>query len=320
MVLWIVIFVILWLITFLPAWKMLLWLSAYSAGKDSLLDAKFISIFVGYRFIILAPYLWLVIAGEEYLSNLFISIIFGFLLTGFFIAFVRFFLRDKFVSILWQVYARVYDSLLSFYPYSSLVKKVAKLANTNGGRVLDLGAGTGNVSKLLNNYSHLTLVDSSSVMLKKANKKLKSQFNVAVVQSDLEQYVKEYQGDKLDTVIMNNSLYVVENRNSFWQELSNIVKPGAKIIISNSDKTGSIPIIKEHISHKGFVTLLNPRLVTVFIIDQLISSLSSTGTFSFVSYDYLVSETKEYFKATFIERCYGGPVNGVNILFILEKR
>lgn len=267
---------------------------------------------------IIAPYVWLLIAGDEYLSSIIDSFIIGFLVTGLLLAVIRLFFRDNFIKALWQVYARVYDGLLYFYPYQYLISRVAQIANESFPKsVLDLGGGSGNVARLLH-AEKITVVDSSSQMLKKARKKLHDFQGLTIINQDITSFLASAT-DKFDVIVMNNSLYVVEDREKLWEGLHNTLNEGGVVVVSNSDKAGSSSIIKEHISKKGFLSLLRPKLIAIFMVDQLISSLSETGAFSFIPYSTITHETKGLFKPTFVERCYGGEENGVNIIFTLRK-
>lgn len=297
---------------------MLFWLSAYSAGTRRMLTPTFILIFILYRAVIILPYLWLLLAGDQYLSDIIESIIIGFLVTGILLAIVRLVYREKFISLLWQIYAYVYDGLLYFYPYQYLINRVAGLVNEDKPvRVVDLGGGSGNVTRLLT-AKQRTLVDSSSQMIKRAKSRLTHK-DIDFITQDIEEYVSRTQ-EVFDSIVMNNSLYVIQDRKMFWADAHRILSAQGQIIISNSDSEGSLPIIKEHIHHRGFFSLLRPKLLAIFMVDQLINSLSSTGSFSFVSYDTIVEETRGLFDVSFIERCYGGDTNGVNIIVRLNKR
>ena len=78
----------------------------------------------------------------------------------------------------WNLYAFFYDSLRHLLPYQELMARAVKALNIkkDGLRILDAGCGTGNfaefLAKSINHKVCLDAVDASSVMLKRARKKL----------------------------------------------------------------------------------------------------------------------------------------------------
>ena len=70
---------------------------------------------------------------------------------------------------LWGIYAVSYDTILSdFPPYRQLIDDVLRGISPNVGRVLELGAGTGNVTKaLLQRGYTVTALENTPFMLEK---------------------------------------------------------------------------------------------------------------------------------------------------------
>ena len=73
-------------------------------------------------------------------------------------------------------YSKYYDSLYTDKNYkdeSQLIKKIIKKYSSKPVNLLDIGCGTGEYPKLLtSNNLHVTGLDKSSYMIKKAKKKI----------------------------------------------------------------------------------------------------------------------------------------------------
>jgi len=145
-------FGLLWLLTFTPAWFFFGKLVIYSFNlKTSLKSVKFWGCLVVYIFIIILPYLPLFIFGEDF-SGLLSAFIAAALLLAISMPLARIFLAKRIEKILWGIYGYVYDGLRHFYPYTHLVDMAVKRLDVQPeNRVLDLGCGIGNVSELISN-------------------------------------------------------------------------------------------------------------------------------------------------------------------------
>jgi ubiquinone/menaquinone biosynthesis C-methylase UbiE len=319
------VFVLLWLVTFPIAWKTLFYLTGESLRVDkSPLSPRFISVFIFYRFIIAAPYIYLILAGQN-TPGFIRSFAAGILLTGTVFSLLRFFGRDRFVSSLWWVYGYVYDGLRGFYPYQRLVGQVVD--EVGRGSVLELGAGTGNVILELISRGitegRIVATEPGSSMVKRLRNKVvyfQNSKDVEVVQSDAVSYLKTCTSSSFENIILCNVLYAVPDRHELWAELVRVLKPDGKVVVTNSDRSGSWPIIKEHLSRKSIWTLLSPKLLAVFVVDGMISSISKTGAFAFLSEEQIRTELHDYpVVMSSVIRTYGGQKDGVNILFNITK-
>jgi ubiquinone/menaquinone biosynthesis C-methylase UbiE len=314
-----VIFSLLWVGTFFPAWHVLLKLIALSTS-DKKLKPSFFLWFASYQFIMALPYLYLLIFNADSLNGVVKSVIVGMIALGFALSILRFFFAGYVNLVLWYVYGQVYDGLMHFYPYVSLQKLVDEhMSPQKEMTVLDLGCGSGNQTVLLaNDASVVVAVDNSKSMLARLRKKIRGNHEkkVTVIESDLLEYLKSEQSSKFDAISMVNVLYTVTDRALLWRELLRVLKPEGKIVVTNSDKGGSLSIIKEHIKHRGVISLLRPSLVAVFVIDSLISEMAKTGHFNFIAQDKIEAEVKHAGgEFRYITRCYGD----VNILFTVTK-
>lgn len=313
-----VLFAIIWLVTFIPAWKLFLSLLALSASPKGL-GGRFWFRLLAYRLLIIAPYIVLLVAGHEVIPDLVRNVIIGLLVTGALLSVVRFVFRDKIIAFLWWIYGFVYDGLLHYAPYRRLTTAVSDMAAEEqpaAKDILELGCGTGNVIAALKiNFpdAHITGVDSSRSMVKVAHARHGSQM---IMLEDILTFMRRQASGSYDLVIMQNVLYAVNDRDALWSELSRILKDKGKVVITNSDRDGSGSITKEHMRFGKWYELLHPKLLCVGVIDAFISQLSKSGSFHFISEEQIRTEVAGRFLMSKTDRVYGD----VNILFTLEKR
>lgn len=313
-----VVFLGLWAITFLPAWWLLLRLIALSASPRRV-SAEFWGQLIVYRIIIALPYLGLLVYGEGVLPDILKGLVIGVLVAGTLFSVVRLYFRDYLVKTLWWVYGFFYDGLMYFAPYRRLVTQVVNLskhAKPDAKHVLELGCGTGNVLRALaDEYpnSHLTGVDISVSMLRVARKKLPAAY---ILRQDVISFLRQQPDKMYDLVVMQNVLYAIPQRDELWRLLNRVLRQGGAVVVTNSDRPGSSSITREHLKFGKWYELLYPKLLIVGVIDNLISQLSKTGSFHFVSESVLRGETEEYFKQSSSRRVYGD----VNLLFYLSKK
>lgn len=311
-------FVVVWVITFWPAWVVLLKLLALSASPRHV-GARLWSWLIIYRLLIAAPYVVLLVVGSESLPSIIQAFIVGLLVAGLIFSIIRFRYRNKLVTGLWNIYGHVYDGLLQFTPYTRLVSAVIERAvatKPDARFILELGCGTGNVLAALKAQypqAHLVGVDSSGVMLTRASRKV---LDATLHNQDAVTFLETHKDDRqYDLIVLQNVLYAIDDRNKLWTGLERVLSPGGVIVITNSDRSGSWTIVKEHMRYGSWLAFFDIRLVLVGIIDTYISQLSKTGSFDFVSENQLRSETAGLFEMSSTTRCYGG----VNILFHLRR-
>lgn len=307
----------LWLATWYPCWKLMLKLMAMVASPKGL-DTKFWMIFILYRLLIALPYLVLLWFGEEVLGDVLETVIIGFTVMALALSLLRFTVADRIIAALWYVYGFVYDGLLKFYPYRKLIDDVMNMCDAEmkqrPGNILEIGCGTGNVLVELGRHypqAELTGIDISPSMLRIARRKT----NARLEQVDAHAFLSRVQA-KYDLIVLQNSLYAIPDRDKLWPLLLNTLNKNGKIVITNSDKPGSATIIREHLDHASWISLLNPRLVLVGIIDSFISQLSGEGAFDFVPEEKLRHEiTENNGTMSRVKRVYGG----VNVLFSVNR-
>ncbi len=231
------------------------------------------------------------------------------------------------LQLLWSAYARVYDGLLDFYPYRALVDAVVdRLRLTDGLRLLDVGCGTGNVMLEALRRAAITAhgVDAAPAMVVRARRKLATavERRTAVVTcGEAIAALRSMPGGCFDRVCLMNVIYAVPDRESLWRECLRLLAPAGLIVATTSTKTGTLPLIREHLRHAPRWRLASPRLVAVCVFDGLICALAGAGRFAFPAEDVLYAEV---IAAGGVpadgQRTYGGDAEGVNVIFTVRHR
>jgi SAM-dependent methyltransferase len=228
---------------------------------------------------------------------------------------------ERLDQVLWQSYAHLYDGLLDVYAYQDMLQRVATLADCFGRTVLDVGGGTGNVTRALlrAGAAHVTLVDASSNMLGHARRKLANEVvtgQVQIRQGDALAIMASLPAGSVDRISAVNFLYVLPSRIEFFHQARRILAPGGFIIASHTTRPGSGPIVREQFRRGGVRGTLRPRLLGIAAIDLVIDLLANGGRYDFAPVRVLADEAAgEGLPLTrFLGRTYGGKVDGVNEL------
>ncbi len=229
--------------------------------------------------------------------------------------------------VLWKLYGFVYDGLQHFYPYKELIGRVVEESNIeDGDSVLDIGCGTGNIAAFISGKKYAvryTGVDSSRSMIARAKEKIKlySTINGNIIRKDIYDFL--YRTDKkFDVIYIVNVLYALSNRTEFYSLLKKHSSRGARIVITNPDRAGSLQLIMYHLKKDNILNLFRPSLLLVAYFDLLINISYLAGrSYDFTSFDVLKDEAeKAGFHVTYIGRTYGDPVRGVNCLYVLRHK
>lgn len=318
-----VVFVVLWVLTFIPAWYLAIKIAIAVKNKPLKLS-KILFLFVTYEVVIVLPYLS-VLWGVSGDSGLLSALVLALVILACTIQTIRITNIDKLKQVLWTTYSYCYDALLYFYPYQELLEIInnrVEKYSIIGSKIADIGSGTGNLSYEIlgrNNTIELFEVEPNLQMLKRSRKKLKklkSDSIITFVNNNAISFLESIPDKSLDVVVMCNVLYTINDREKFWKLLSNKLKVNGVAIISNSDRGGSKWLVRYHLQHSSFIQLLRPRLIAVGIIDGFINQLSDGNFFRFTSKPDLENEMMaSNLKMLNAERCYGGKKHGVNLLF-----
>ncbi|MCK5027078.1 MAG: methyltransferase domain-containing protein [Candidatus Pacebacteria bacterium] len=165
----------------------------------------------------------------------------------------------------WRRYFRVYDTLLQVRPYKELLDKLVESLDIRGGeKILDAGAGTGNLAILLKNAgADVTVVDFSEEALEIYKKK---DTTATVIVHDLTKRLP-FVDATFDKVVSNNALYNIprEKRLGVFLELKRILKPGGIIVISNIHENAKpfliyVEAVKKTFKEEGFLKVVNTML------------------------------------------------------------
>ncbi|HSE60742.1 MAG TPA: methyltransferase domain-containing protein [Candidatus Saccharimonadales bacterium] len=232
-----------------------------------------------------------------------------------------------FESFLWRVYGYVYDGLLSFYPYKKLINDVAEVTNvSSGAKVLELGCGTGNmlleIGKRHDGVS-LVGVDSSTSMLRMARKKFKqAKLSATFIRCSFDAYLAGVEDGSFDRIVLCNFVYTINpaKRTEFWLEALRVLKPDGQIIIADPESVGQESLIKQHIAYDKWWRLLNPRLISIAIIDSFIDRYIAKGKFELAGAKKITSELNRVGVTTeLVGRTYGTSADGLDFLITATK-
>ncbi len=321
-----VMFVLLYVLTFRLAWRKLADLVVASVTKrHGVISWQFWWKFIEYRLILIAPYVPFVIF-KQHVPTTVNKLLFWWVALMFVMGVLRFVGTNRMTRILWWIYAYMYDGLLNFYPYRNLVRVVVdRMELKDEMSLLELGCGTGNVVAAAIECANVKVVavDNSKAMLRQAKKKLRHKIKsgqVEVVHKDALEYLRSMPDKAFDRISMVNFLYTVPDRTAIWQECIRLLKPYGRIVTTTSTEGGSRPIIQEHLRNSSWLELVSLRLVGVVIVDFFISELAKAGPFHFPKQEQLLLEVESAGGvASQVNRVYGGPDEGVNIVFNVKK-
>ena len=101
-----------------------------------------------------------------------------------------------------------------------------------GGKVVEYGAGSGNVSeRLLPLAGHLTLVEPSGFLIDPLRSRFAASANVAVAAATLEAHAAQTADETFDTVVLVNVLEHIEADRAALANLVRILKPGGHLLV-----------------------------------------------------------------------------------------
>jgi PAS domain S-box-containing protein len=138
---------------------------------------------------------------------------------------------------IWSVYAASYDAVLLHYPdYAALIGKVIDVVPGKDKSVVDLGAGTGNVTKALLGRGHrITAVENSYAMLDRLRSKAFEPDRVQVVKSSIE-HLGALEDHSFDAAVMVNVLYAVDDPLHCLQGINRILKENGVLGFSTTHR------------------------------------------------------------------------------------
>ena len=150
---------------------------------------------------------------------------------------------------LWGVYAVSYDAVLrGFKPYEDLIQDVISGIPARATRVLELGAGTGNVTEklLLRNY-RVTAVENNPFMLDKMReKRLGSNRNLTVLMESVDHTEFDDQRD-FDAVVAVNVAYALDDPPGCFRKVAEALRRGGVFTLSTTHSNTNLDALLEGI-------------------------------------------------------------------------
>ncbi|EKD71806.1 MAG: methyltransferase type 11 [uncultured bacterium] len=190
-------------------------------------------------------------------------------------------------SLLWDIYAKLYDTLNLLEPYQKLHQEVLQSLELKGGeRILDAGCGTGNFEKLLQNKGlnnvKVEALDFSQAMLKRAKRK-NGNHSFNFQHFDINDRLP-FPDNHFDRVVSVNAVYALKEPFSTLQEFYRVLRPGGKILITNPKYCAKIlPIFFEHAKKAKMseILFMLPSLTLIGIFNLFIKLRGAKNVYNF---------------------------------------
>jgi SAM-dependent methyltransferase len=155
---------------------------------------------------------------------------------------------------LWSVYAPSYDRiLLKFPPYLKLIEDVISVIPDDSRAVIDLGAGTGNVTSALLKRGHRVMaIENNLPMLEKLRDQRFDPANLIIVKASanvLDSLDPKLRGT-FDAVVAVNVLYAVDDPLTCLQTVYKLLKPGGVVGLSTTHSETRLDPLLDSIKNK----------------------------------------------------------------------
>lgn len=160
-------------------------------------------------------------------------------------------------------YAGVYDQIFGKFFNESRESAVRNLNVKPGERVLEVGVGTGIALPLYPPHCHITAIDLSANMLKKAKQRMCTHQLTHVELLRMDAGNMEFPDDSFDTVMAAYVVTAVPDYRRVMAEMIRVCRPAGRIILLNHFSNGNkiIAALEKAISplckHLGFRTDLS---------------------------------------------------------------
>ena len=138
--------------------------------------------------------------------------------------------NKKFEKVFDSVATR-YDRISNYYAVSRRIDFFKKWAK---GKCLEVGAGSGEMSKALLDKHEVVATDISGEMIKLVKKKL----GIKAYISDAEKL--PFKNNSFDTIIAAEMIYYLDRPQRFFQEARRILQPKGRLLISSASKVAEL--------------------------------------------------------------------------------
>ena len=140
-------------------------------------------------------------------------------------------------ELMWEVYAASYDAVQLELPfYREVLKRhLVALAPVAAGHVLDIGAGTGNITlSLLRQGTWVTAIDVSRAMLVKLHSKLEPGMARALtVIEDTAEQLPQCDDESVDGVTAMQAFFDMDDPFAALEEAVRVLKPGGQFVLTD---------------------------------------------------------------------------------------
>lgn len=134
--------------------------------------------------------------------------------------------------------------------YGDMLNNIAlSLGAINGGKIVDLGCGNGNLAKLIIDKSpniHMCLVDSSNELMNECMNKFYSTSNISFIKKDIRDLT--FREDNFDFVVSSIAIHHLSeiDKVSLFKKIYKWLKPGGMLCYADIFKSGIDSIDKIH--------------------------------------------------------------------------
>lgn len=177
--------------------------------------------------------------------------------------------KEKRISLFWDIRSLFYDEAVRFIPYHDLLHDIINKAGLRPGHyVLDAGCGTGILERLMASQYKVKIeaCDFSSGMLRQAQKRCEKLPNVNFSCINLDETLP-YQDNTFNSIVCNNVIYAVMSPRSSIREFFRVLKPSGKLILATPrpDFSG-LRLMQEHFRGLKGVKKLSIILIFFFFL------------------------------------------------------
>jgi ubiquinone/menaquinone biosynthesis C-methylase UbiE len=191
----------------------------------------------------------------------------------------------------WSIYAVSYDSiLLSFSPYLQLIKDVLAPIAPDASDVLDVGAGTGNVTKaLLKRGLRVVALENNLPMLEKLHaKNLENAGGRLIINKSSAENMEAIEPNSFDAVVAMNVLYALNDPPAFINKVAQVLRPRGIFSFSTThsetDLDPLLSAIEKQLRKEGTYVANEAHFKRVYEVNK---SLENTIVKRYTSEEYI---------------------------------